>query len=87
MEVQVGKCRRDKLECGLCDFNSDTLENLETHLGVCKLRMWFLKDIKSHIEKEHIETTLLYHMKMKRNKPEIVDFKSYKINEVFNRTF
>ena len=90
MEVHVGKCRRDKLECGLCEFNSDTLDNLETHLGscemyecsVCELRTRFLKDIKSHIVKEHDETKLLYHMKMKRNEPDIVDFKSYKICEV-----
>ena len=90
MEVHVGKCRRDKLECGLCEFNSDTLDNLETHLGacemyecsVCELRTRFLKDIKSHIVKEHDDTKLLYHMKMKRNEPDIVDFKSYKISEV-----
>ena len=90
MEVHVGKCRRDKFECGLCEFNSDTLDNLETHLGscemyecsVCELRTRFLKDIKSHIVKEHDETKLLYHMKMKRNEPDIVDFKSYKICEV-----
>ena len=91
MEVHVGKCHKDILECGLCDFNSETLENLETHLGTCEiyecsyceLRTKFLKDIKSHIEKEHVpDATLLYHMKMKRSEPDIVDFKSYKIHEV-----
>ena len=89
-QLKQWKCRRDTFECGLCEFNSETLENLETRLGacgmyecsVCELRTRFLNDIKSHIVKEHEETTSLYHMKMKRNEPEIVDFKSYKINEV-----
>ena len=46
------------------------------------LRTRFSKDMKSHIIKEHEGKTLLYHMKMKRNEPDIVDFKSYKINDV-----
>ena len=53
--------------------------------SVCVLRTRLLKDIKSHIVIEHDETKLLYHMKMKRNEHDIVDFKSYKICEVLKK--
>jgi hypothetical protein len=88
MEVHVGKCNTTNFECRLCELTCDTLETLEMHLAscenyecsVCEIR--FLQDMKTHIENTHHSSKLLYHLKMNRENPILVDFKSYKINEV-----
>ena len=88
MEVHVGKCRTENFECGLCEYTADTLEKLETHLincevyecEECQYRTRFIKDIKSHIDKEYGAPKKLYHIKMNRNDKNLVDFKDYKSN-------
>ena len=56
MVVHFGRCLVEKFNFGLCRLNSDTLENLETHL----------KDVKLHIEEEHVKEENLFHLKMNR---------------------
>ena len=90
MEVHAGKCRTENFECGLCEYTADTLEKLETHLVNCEVyeceeceyRTRFIKDIKSHIEKEYGVPKKLYHIKMNRNDKNLVDFKDYKSDQV-----
>ena len=90
MEVHVGKCRADNFECGLCEKTEETLENLEIHLlsceiyecEECQLRSRFLKDLKTHIEKDHGKITNIYHLKMDRNDSKLVDFKHYKSDKI-----
>ena len=48
--------------------------------ALSELRTCVLKDMKSHIAKEHEEKSLLDHMKI--NEADIVHFKSYKIDDV-----
>ena len=90
MEVHVGKCRTENFECGLCEYTGDTLEKLETHLVSCEIyeceecqfRSRFLKELKAHVEKDHGKVTNIYHLKMDRNDPNLVDFKHYKSDEI-----
>ena len=90
LEVQVGKCGSENFECGLCNFKTDTLEKLELHLVSCEVyecetceeRTKLLKDMKTHIEIEHGGLKKLYHIKMDRNDPSLVDIKEYRSDKV-----
>ena len=91
MEVHIGKCSTSNFECGLCEANFDTMENLETNLknceiykcSVCEIRLKLLMDMKSHIRNEHNESIQLLHLKIDRENPiKIVDLKKYKTDEV-----
>ena len=90
MEVHIGKCQTENFICGLCEFSTSTLEDIEVHLTsceiyeceVCELRSRFLKEIKTHIESEHKEPQNLNHLKMDRDNPIIVDFKSYRSDKI-----
>ena len=50
--------------------------------SVCESRTRFLQEMKTHIENTHDSSKLLFHLKMNRENPILVDFKSYKIDEV-----
>ena len=60
MEVHIGKTHSDNLECGLCEVQMDTLENLEMHLFTCEiyvccscnLKGKSLSELKSHVVNE-----------------------------------
>ena len=90
MEVHVGKCGSENFECGLCNFKADYLEILELHLVSCEVyecetceeRTKLLKDMKTHIEIEHGGLKKLYHIKMDRNDPSLVDIKEYRSDKV-----
>ena len=90
MEVHTGKCRTDNFECGLCEYTGNTLDNLELHLvscevyecEECQLRSRFLKEIKTHVERDHGIVTNVYHLKMDRNDSTLVDFKHYKSDKI-----
>ena len=90
MEVHVGKCRTENFECGLCNLKAETLDKLELHLVSCEVyecdtceeRTKFLKDMKTHIEIEHGGAKKLYHIKMNRDDPLLVDFKEYRSDKV-----
>ena len=76
MEVHAGKTHADSFECGLCSYNSETIENLELHLitcevyicGKCDLREKNLSELKKHAKKEHFVNDFftIYHRKMDR---------------------
>ena len=36
MEIHNTKMHSDKIECGLCDFIGEDLENLDIHLYTCE---------------------------------------------------
>jgi hypothetical protein len=91
MEVHVGRCRTENFECGLCNFKAESLEKLDMHLvscevyecDTCEKRTTFLKDMKLHIESEHGGgPKKLFHIKMNRDDPLLVDFKDYNSDEV-----
>ena len=74
MEVHFGKTHSDNLECGLCEVQMDTLENLEMHLFTCEIYVCcscFLKgkslsELKSHVVNEHGVDEAFLHLKMNR---------------------
>ena len=90
MVVHFGKCLVEEIYCGLCEWKSDSLENLETHLAICEVyecekcetRFNALKEIKTHIEKEHEEDGNLFHLKMNRIVNTKVDCKKYSYSDV-----
>ena len=61
MEVHVKKKHSEKITCGLCDYEVNDIETLETHLFTCEIyacrdcKKTFktFPDIKSHINKDH----------------------------------
>ena len=81
IDVHVGKVHSEYLECGLCEFKADNLENLEMHLFTCEIyecnncksREKTLSDVKTYIKKDHINHLVqVWHMKMDRTKCEEV---------------
>ena len=82
MAVHIGKSHTEIFECGLCDFESKTLENLETHLFTCENYICTscqasetsISNIKKHIEEFHRpnKNFMLYHNKLDRNNHEEV---------------
>ena len=90
MQVHGGKCSTTNFDCGLCDLQIDTLENLETHLASCEVyecdkcekRYKTLSDMKHHIENDHNKDTSFFHLKMNRILKENVDCKKYCFSDV-----
>ena len=37
MEVHAGKLHSEIIQCGLCDYKTKDLANLETHLSTCEI--------------------------------------------------
>ena len=92
MEVHVGKYHSEKFECGLCEYEAENLENLETHLFTCEifecnkcgLRGKSMKDIIKHGETEHPEykSRWIDHIKMDRKNYTEVSTKGYWSDEI-----
>ena len=76
MEVNFAKVHSEKHECGLCEFEANTLDDLETHQFTCEiyiyrfctLRFKKLSDVKAHIEKDHTDNrwNSVEHVKQER---------------------
>ena len=91
MEVHIGKCFSDNLECGLCDTKFDDKDNLELHLRTCEvyecsecyLKDRNLNDMKKHVLEDHEEfTDTIQHMKIDLENLTKVIIKSYKLSEL-----
>ena len=37
MELNIGRKHSDQLECGICNYEADNLENLTIHLATCEI--------------------------------------------------
>ena len=94
MEVHMGKNHSDKFECGLCEWEANSLENLETHLNTCEMfqcdnngckkRFRLIKDMKEHIKEAHKEygNGYLDHLKLDRNNCNEVTEKTYRSDKI-----
>ena len=98
MEVHLGKNHSEKYECGLCDLEAGTLENLEIHLITCevfqcdwnkekcKQRFKTLPNMKKHFVEEHskdcTEYGYLEHLKLDRNNCNEVTEKAYRSDKI-----
>ena len=93
IEVHVKKFHSEIIECGLCEYEATSQEDLDTHLFTCEvfdcyycyLRFKKLETVKQHIKKEHTEFKYqwdLTHLKMDSNSFTEVCKKSYKLKDV-----
>ena len=66
MDVHIGKSHSENKECGICECNTKSLEDLEIHLSGCEIykcasnddlecdyKVKTLSEIRNHIKKEH----------------------------------
>ena len=86
MHVHHGKEHLQNFQCGLCDVETKTLEELELHLFTCQiykcmkchLQEKTLNNIKKHIKEcSGTESGFFYHQKMDRIRLNEVSDKSY----------
>ena len=93
IQVHQGRSHGDEFECGLCDFQADSLETLNLHLTTCecyecyscKIRVFTISDIKEHIKEKHdSEYVNIYHGKLDRKDENYVKQTSYDKDELFN---
>ena len=82
VEVHVGKCHSEIIECGLCEYEAKDSENLNLHLATCEIytcencsfRTKYLHDIKEHLNNVHVSTYQeIIHGKVNRKDPEVID--------------
>ena len=79
MEVHAGKLHSEIIQCGLCDYKTKDLANLETHLSTCEIyecyfRVSHIGDIKTHmVEKHESENIKILHGKLDRHNEEEID--------------
>ena len=79
MDVHIGIFRSETFECGICDCNMKTLEDLDIHLFSCEVykcasnddlececTVKTLGEIRNHIETHH-KHGHFKHIKLKRN--------------------
>ena len=93
IQVQQGKQHRDDFECGLCDFEADSLETLNLHLTTyesyqcyrCNVKIHPIRDIKKHIEEKHgSEYVSITHGKLDRKDVNFVKETIYEKDELIN---
>ena len=86
MQIHHGKCHGKKLECGICDFQAKSLENLDLHLTTyetykcmeCEFVAKQLSELKKHItENTACGLTKIWHVKMDRNDDKEASYKEY----------
>ena len=93
MDVHIGKKHSDKFECGICENELTTLDNLRIHLSTCERykcehcgkRFATLMDTKSHLETENIKNGYLeiFHIKQNRIDSDVIDENSHFIRDLF----
>ena len=84
MAVHSGKTHSDNFDCGICEYQAKSKEELEIHLftceiyicSVCRSKEKTLSDLKKHTEDEHTpyiyNNLMLYHNKIDRSDQEEV---------------
>ena len=84
MDVHNGRAHCENFECGLCEFEAGSLDNLDMHLRTCEIyQCWNcamkeknVDNMRTHIEKEHGKFTVI-HLKMDRNNFSRVSCRQY----------
>ena len=93
IQVHQGRCHGDGFECGLCDFQADSLEILNLHLTTCEsyecykcnIRLHHISDIREHIKENHeAEYVRISHGKLDRKDTNYVKETSYDKDDLFN---
>ena len=66
MEVHVGKCHSEIIECGLCAYEAKDSDNLNLHLATCEIyicnicpnKFKSLSDLKIYFVQKHREEVI-----------------------------
>ena len=91
MQIHHGKSHGELFECGLCEFEAKSLENLELHLKTCEIyeceECEFTSKHISVIKKHNLETkkcssSNILHVKIDRNNEEMADCTAYKHSDL-----
>ena len=90
MEVHVGKCYSNNLECGLCDAEFKDLESLELHLRTCEmyecsecyLKLRDISEMKKHAVIDHESDIIIQHLKIDLDNLCEVIPKSYQLSQL-----
>ena len=91
--MHIGKKHSDQFDCGICDLEIKSLENLKIHLSTCEIykcdccgkKVATLKEIKTHMETEHPENKqhlYVIHLKQNRSDCEVIDEKLHNTTEL-----
>ena len=93
MEVHIGKKHTDNFDCGICDSELKTFENLRIHLTTCERykcehcdkKFASLSDIKAHLKTEDQRSACLeiFHLKQNRTDSEVLDETSHFLKDLF----
>ena len=85
MEVHIGRLHSEKPFRGLCNFEANTIENLNLHLSTCEIynceaccfRTINLHEIKDHLNTVHIaigtQWDEIIHAKVNRKDSDMID--------------
>ena len=98
MEVHVARTHGENYECGLCDFVTQDLETLDTHLKTCETyiceicneKISQLPEVKAHFEKKHNASKNqgypdgVRHVKQSRENIEVYDNKFHSYKSLFS---
>ena len=94
LEVHIKKFHSEKITCGLCEYETEDLEDLEMHNTTCETYRCSecvtifksLPDIKDHTGKEHKGKKLwIQHSRRERQNSDFFDSKSYLARELFSQ--
>ena len=91
MEVHTGKFHAEIIECGLCEFKAESLENLDAHLQTCEIfdcnkcekRFNSFPKLKTHLDGKHkkdLQFTFIKQYKLDRKNWDTVTHSSYRAN-------
>ena len=96
MEVHIGKTHSDRIECGICEIETESIEQLDTHLfscevyqcDECKKKFKTIFDIKKHIQEMKYNNWnsggygYIHHLKIDRNNSNEVSDKLYRSDKI-----
>ena len=94
MELHIKKFHAENITCGLCEYEANNLEDLETHkttcetygCSECKNNFKSLSEIKEHTEKAHQGKKLwVKHYKSERSNPEFFKSNTHLEKELFKK--
>ena len=90
MEVHIGKCYPNNLECGFCDEKFIDLVSLELHLRTCEvyecsecyIKIRNISEIKRHAVEDHEDCDVIHHLKINLENLSEVIYKSYHLKDL-----
>ena len=92
MKMHVKRNHSEIISCGMCNFEANQIETLDTHTftcemykcNVCKLPFLHLHTLKSHMKNEHYGSGCLSHFKRQLINQEFFDETIHFASELFS---